>query len=98
MTPNTYGVFLTYAEDEGNIVSELIAITNNIIDAKKIIHDNIKMIDNYRRMTIFNTNMNENNDYTHVGKRTDIPSSFHAGFIIELLEINKFCPTTNCYY
>lgn len=86
-----YGVFVSYTEDEGNIVSELVAVTDSIPKGQDIIR---RLIDQYRPTSVCHDSMTPENNFTYIGKRTEIVSggfrfrSFN-GFIIEPLKLNE---------
>lgn len=98
-------LFINYTEDEGNIVSDFIAITISLNEAKKIINNFIKndnvLID---EIIPFHNSMKYSNNFTYIGTRFDINNSnsnrrryfrSNNGFIIEPIELNKIYKSGN---
>lgn len=96
-----FTVFITYTEDEGNIVSEFIGLSDTLHNAKLLI-EKFTTINSYYKKDInpSHPSMDINNNFTFIGKRDKLwcnHRNFRTlnGFVIEPTWINNISKSGN---
>lgn len=92
-----YCVFVLYTEDERNIVSELVAVTDSLVAAHNIITD---LKERFPPTYVCHDSMTPENNFTYVGKRSEINShgsKFRTfnGFVVEPIKLNEVSLSSN---
>lgn len=94
MENNLYAIFYTYCEDEGNIVSEFLGISDSVCNGNKIIKDNLSLIGPDNNIKPGHHLMTKDNNYTYLGNKNNvinINARFRnfTGFVIQPIHINE---------
>lgn len=100
---NLYAIFVLYTEDEGNVVSEFVALSDSINNAQNIIKNSLIKFYPHDNQ-VYHKMMTSDNNFTYIGKRSDLFNFISSGindyrtyngFIIEPIKINEITLSNN---